>query len=124
MQVQAIFYIMKNRGYKWNVPSGASLTIASEDPNGSLEAIGGEYGAGIGGGKSQAGGHDATTISPKSNLTYAKTIQAIKNLLVESKLISQIVIPTIFKMNKSLELLTIAGSAHPDQHSCVAWSFR
>ena len=33
-------------------------------------------------------GTSATTISPKSNLTYAETAQAIKNLLVESKLIN------------------------------------
>jgi uncharacterized repeat protein (TIGR02543 family) len=34
-------------------------------------------------------GTSATTISPKSNLTYAETTQAIKNLLVESGLINQ-----------------------------------
>ena len=34
-------------------------------------------------------GTSATTISPKANLTYAETAQAIKNLLVESKLINQ-----------------------------------
>lgn len=34
-------------------------------------------------------GTSAATISPKSSLTYAETAQAIKNLLVESKLISQ-----------------------------------
>jgi len=34
-------------------------------------------------------GTSATTISPKSNLTYAESAQAIKNLLVESKLIDQ-----------------------------------
>ncbi|NLE26672.1 MAG: hypothetical protein GX625_15270, partial [Clostridiaceae bacterium] len=33
-------------------------------------------------------GTSATAISPKSNLTYAETAQAIKNLLVESKLIN------------------------------------
>ncbi|MBP1926923.1 hypothetical protein J2Z76_002795 [Sedimentibacter acidaminivorans] len=33
-------------------------------------------------------GTTATTISPKSNLTYAEAAQAIKNLLVESKLIN------------------------------------
>lgn len=31
----------------------------------------------------------AVTISPKANLTYAETAQAIKNLLVESKLINK-----------------------------------
>ena len=34
-------------------------------------------------------GTTATTISPKSNLTYAEAAQAIKNLLVESKLINK-----------------------------------
>ena len=34
-------------------------------------------------------GNTATTISPKSNLTYAEAAQAIKNLLVESKLINK-----------------------------------
>jgi hypothetical protein len=34
-------------------------------------------------------GTTATTISPKSNLTYAEAAQAIKNLLVKSKLINQ-----------------------------------
>ncbi len=34
-------------------------------------------------------GTTATTISPKSNLTYAEAVQAIKNLLVESKLINK-----------------------------------
>ena len=34
-------------------------------------------------------GASATTISPKSNLTYAEAAQAIKNLLVESKLINK-----------------------------------
>lgn len=34
-------------------------------------------------------GKTATTISPKSNLTYAEAAQAIKNLLVESKLINK-----------------------------------
>ena len=34
-------------------------------------------------------GTSATNISPKSNLTYAEAAQAIKNLLVESKLINQ-----------------------------------
>ncbi|MEA4988303.1 MAG: S-layer homology domain-containing protein [Anaerovorax sp.] len=34
-------------------------------------------------------GTSATTISPKSNLTYAEAVQAIKNLLVESKLINK-----------------------------------
>lgn len=34
-------------------------------------------------------GTSATTISPKSNLTYAESAQAIKNLLVESKLINE-----------------------------------
>lgn len=34
-------------------------------------------------------GKTATTISPKSNLTYAEAAQAIKNLLVESKLINR-----------------------------------
>ncbi len=34
-------------------------------------------------------GTSATTISPESNLTYAETAQAIKNLLVESKLINR-----------------------------------
>ncbi|WP_312159810.1 S-layer homology domain-containing protein [Oscillibacter sp.] len=33
-------------------------------------------------------GNTATTISPKKNLTYAEAAQAIKNLLVESKLIN------------------------------------
>ena len=33
-------------------------------------------------------GNTATTISPKSNLTYAEVAQAIKNLLVVSKLIN------------------------------------
>ena len=33
-------------------------------------------------------GNTTTTISPKSNLTYAEAAQAIKNLLVESKLIN------------------------------------
>jgi len=34
-------------------------------------------------------GTSATTILPKSNLTYAEEAQAIKNLLVESKLINK-----------------------------------
>lgn len=34
-------------------------------------------------------GTTTTTISPKSNLTYAEAAQAIKNLLVESKLINK-----------------------------------
>ena len=34
-------------------------------------------------------GTSTTTISPKSNLTYAEAAQAIKNLLVESKLINK-----------------------------------
>jgi len=34
-------------------------------------------------------GTSSTTISPKSNLTYAEAAQAIKNLLVESKLINK-----------------------------------
>lgn len=34
-------------------------------------------------------GTSATSISPKSNLTYAESAQAIKNLLVESKLINK-----------------------------------
>ncbi len=34
-------------------------------------------------------GNTATTISPKTNLTYAEAAQAIKNLLVESKLINK-----------------------------------
>ena len=34
-------------------------------------------------------GNTATTISPKSNLTYAEAAQAIKNLLVESNLINK-----------------------------------
>ncbi|NLB78731.1 MAG: S-layer homology domain-containing protein, partial [Clostridiaceae bacterium] len=34
-------------------------------------------------------GTSAVTISPKANLTYAETAQAIKNLLVESKLINK-----------------------------------
>ena len=34
-------------------------------------------------------GTDATMISPKSNLTYAEAAQAIRNLLVESKLINK-----------------------------------
>jgi hypothetical protein len=34
-------------------------------------------------------GTTSTTISPKSNLTYAEAAQAIKNLLVKSKLINQ-----------------------------------
>jgi len=34
-------------------------------------------------------GTTATTISPKANLTYAEAAQAIKNLLVESKLINK-----------------------------------
>lgn len=34
-------------------------------------------------------GNTATTITPKSNLTYAEAAQAIKNLLVESKLINK-----------------------------------
>jgi len=34
-------------------------------------------------------GTAATKISPKANLTYAEAAQAIKNLLVESKLINQ-----------------------------------
>ena len=34
-------------------------------------------------------GNTANTISPKSNLTYAEAAQAIKNLLVESKLINK-----------------------------------
>ncbi|MCW2276813.1 S-layer homology domain-containing protein [Heliophilum fasciatum] len=34
-------------------------------------------------------GNTATTISPKANLTYAEAVQAMKNLLVESKLINK-----------------------------------
>ena len=34
-------------------------------------------------------GNTATTIAPKANLTYAEAAQAIKNLLVESKLINK-----------------------------------
>ena len=34
-------------------------------------------------------GTTPTTISPKSNLTYAEAAQAIKNLLVESKLVNR-----------------------------------
>ncbi len=34
-------------------------------------------------------GTSTTRISPKSNLTYAEAAQAIKNLLVESKLINK-----------------------------------
>ena len=34
-------------------------------------------------------GTTATTIVPKANLTYAEAAQAIKNLLVESKLINK-----------------------------------
>lgn len=34
-------------------------------------------------------GTTATTLSPKANLTNAEAVQAIKNLLVESKLINK-----------------------------------